>query len=596
MATDPLTASYLATAPEAPTVNDLQKQRLTLRQLASQNAIQKQIQAENAFKLKAQAEDQQDDEIFRTAYQKNLLANAPKTYAAAAAQSAGGLAEDQESGTAGDTASAPVASTQTTPPDIFGQSVMAKTLQEVQGKLRPRNTLKYSQALQDQSRAFQALTKDQQEQHQENNKELGRMAYAAWMSDDPKQQDAIWETLLRRAPTMGVDVSGAPPALPADPKARKNILESTVTHLGLESDITQHAQRMSQEQQRLEGVQRQKDADARAQADADRKAAVRQLMTAQDGADYNAKLAKIKEKNPDLALNFPQSIPVGPLEDDFKDQVRYVGMEQKDVDADIARKERQADLRQAAADRKQEAADKLAAGRAPSPISVALDWAKSAYPNAPPAVQYDRALSRLSETTKEGKIDTGSIDKVAARAALTGFDKAKTKEAQLTSGLDALSGEIDRAQAAVGSGNFGTANYVTPVIESDGRVRLQSVPLSMHLSKNSGVTAQAALDEMKAKANSLRDNIMDAVKDKADHAGRIGLGDSVDVKAAKDAMEGGKYQIGQPKPAAKTSSSTPTPKGKDGKEITIGSIVTGPDGKPRVVTGLANGKVQTRPQ
>lgn len=384
MAYDPLTASYLATVPEAPPIQAPTPQgMMALQQMAGQLAIQKQVQAENALKLQAAAEDRQDEETFAKAFKENSLkamTTAKPKGLSSPRQTAPVVApEDQEAGTAGDVTEAPQTELAPSMPDLSSpnlDSVWHQTLQQVGPSLKLRNQVKFANEEVARQKAAMEMTNDERARAKDAAENIGSILLGVIQATDPTLKQGMWETAKRQALANGEQAATAWPDKVPDDDTLSG-LASAHHHV---LDTVNIAEKKAQTQKALQDAATKKakeDADKLAQ---DKAELSLQLGNAGTGEEYMALKAAA---DPNLAKFFPDA-PVGEIDPKFARKVLQAGMTEQD-----RIKDQVAQFNQDMADRKAaQAANKLTLD---AEQTAALIATGAADPKNPTQAEMDKA-------------------------------------------------------------------------------------------------------------------------------------------------------------------------------------------------------------
>jgi hypothetical protein len=161
-----------------------------------------------------------------------------------------------------------------------------------------------------------------------------------------------------------------------------------------------------------------------------------------------------------------------------------------------------------------------------TPIEVALEYARAKLgPNAPKDKVYDLALTRMSETTKEGKFEPTAPQH---KESISGYDKASKEESDLYPQLQRLNDAI--ATGAMYLDDKGKAvSMVDYVKDAKGDA-----------AKEAEMKA-AAIESMKQNADSIREKAKAAIRRKYSFAERLGSQGEVSLDQALQAIDAGKY-------------------------------------------------------
>lgn len=597
MSSPNLTPLYLAAIPHIAPLSgqQMQEQAGAIQQQQQAIELQRQTEAENTLKLQEMQRSQQEQSALGDLLKTKLAAASsaaaiPPTAPATTPTPADSTGQNAPDAAAADVQSdlnAPGEATPATTPSATAPpsasapaapkpathlaDALDSSLEEAvaRGLIRPQTYLATKAKLLESQQQLILMGNEKLDQTEKLHTQIGQQLQAAKNAKDPAQKDAFYQAALRMAEGAGEKTDTYAKSLPTDPAASDNRLDSLIYANNTATAMLQQAQKKAQEDDRQAQAE-----NRRAQAaQKEREDASADLAVAETPAEYMAARASLAKKNPLMAARFPglsdQEITADALPEGFQQRVLETGMTpaqviksrqeakkeadakaEKDAAAEAVKftPEIQAalvavgakDIKKPTAAEMSAAMDKAEQNKATSPIGTAIAWAKLAYKDAPPDVQYDRALNKFAEITKEGKVDAGN--RVEQRGAIAGAAKAEQSEQTAVQDYQAYSDAIN-----------GGRTIVSETVQPNGQVRLTETPMDAYLSKLKTATggnlsdsqaAQAkaqAIEEMKSRANRALDRAKDAVVQKKAHNQTLGTGDSVDADFANKYYDARKY-------------------------------------------------------
>lgn len=332
-----------------------------LQQQQQQLEIQRQTEAENQLKLQ---------EVQRQQQEQSALGDLLKTKLAAASSAAAipavapttpapdSTGQNEPDEAAADVQSslnapgeAPTTPTPAAPapaapkPATHLADAMTDALDEAvaKGVIRPQTYLNYKQELTKAQQNLILMGTEKLKQTQELHTAIGQQLQAAKNATDPEQQNGFYQAALRQAEAAGEDVKTYARTLPADPKARENMLDSLLYSNNMGTAMLQQADIKAQTDQREEQARNR----AAQEAQQSRSDFAVQLANADTPAEYMTLLSEKAKADPKTAGYFPpmpaDQALTSTIDPTFRNRALEAGMTANQV-AEKREKERQAAL------------------------------------------------------------------------------------------------------------------------------------------------------------------------------------------------------------------------------------------------------------
>lgn len=388
-----------------------------------------------------------------------------------------------------------------------------KTMKEVTPKIGHRTLSKYEAEHNQATKDFAARTAAEKQQALTNSTLAGNDLMGV-LEADPEQRQAAWDGALERAQAGGYIAPATLARLPKD-VPDENGLKSLLAGVGYSQKLAENDRTKAAATRAAAQAKREEESAKRIEASEARNATQRQIADAAQshlGVGIAGTPEEIQAAHTEWLAGLPKEISGR-----YQNLKTYSPAVAKTIQ-DMALTPQQLSMAQSRTD-----------NRRRSDMEVAIERARGELGEDADVSEVDAlAMKYKAEMQKEGKVQpAGAGGRVAEQQKKEwrgSYDKAAKVEADLYT-------QLHRYEDAINAG--GT------YLEENSK-GLKAVPMDQH-AKNDDKVKAAAIDDMKQRANIIRDKIKNAIQQKYTFADRLGFTGDKDLDTATSEVEGGKY-------------------------------------------------------